>query len=135
MRSAAWAKHSRAARVRHRSILRPRPKHGSALRRYAGAMSPSRPAPRLPVELALLVLLATLWGASYTFMKVAIATIPPATLIAARTLIAGVLLTLVLRLRGVAWPRDPRTWASFLVQAVLNSVVPFTLIAWAVRTI
>ena len=48
--------------------------------------------PRIANELALLLVLATLWGASYTFLKVAVATIPPITLIAGRTLIAGLLL-------------------------------------------
>ena len=36
----------------------------------------------MAVELALLLALATLWGASYTFIKLAVATIPPITLIA-----------------------------------------------------
>jgi drug/metabolite transporter (DMT)-like permease len=91
--------------------------------------------PSLALELALLGLLATLWGASYTFIKVGVETIPPVTLIAARTLIAGGLLLLVMRLRGVAMPRDRASWLSFLVQACLNSVVPFTLIAWGERTV
>ena len=43
----------------------------------------------LTSELALLMLLATLWGASYSFIKLGVATIPPITLIALRTLIAG----------------------------------------------
>src|SRR3954447_13076801 len=82
-------------------------------------------------ELALLAVVATLWGASYTFIKLGIATIPPVTLIAARTLIAGLLLLAVLRRRGIAMPTDAVTWRRFLVQACLNSAVPFTLIAWA----
>lgn len=83
------------------------------------------------VEYALLATLATLWGASYTFIKLGIATIPPVTLIAARTLIAGLLLLAILRMRGIRLPRDGATWNRFLFQACLNSVVPFTLIAWA----
>jgi drug/metabolite transporter (DMT)-like permease len=79
----------------------------------------------------LLVLLATLWGASYTFIKVGVSTIPPVTLIAARTIIAGGVLLLVLRLRGIRMPMDGRTWRLFAFQAVMNSVIPFTLIAWA----
>lgn len=94
-------------------------------------MSRSNPAPRLGLDYALLGLLATLWGASYTFIKLGIATIPPVTLIAARTLIAGLLLLAILRLRGISLPRDGETWRRFLFQACLNSVVPFTLIAWA----
>jgi len=92
-----------------------------------------RPSPAL--ELALLGLLATLWGASYSFIKIGVETIPPVTLIAARTLIAGSILLLVMRLRGVAMPRDRASWLSFLVQACLNSVIPFTLIAWGEKTV
>ncbi|WP_348535994.1 EamA family transporter [Labrys sp. LIt4] len=83
---------------------------------------------------ALLVALSTLWGASYAFIKVGVETIPPVTLIAARTLIAGAVLVAFLRLRGLRLPRDRRIWGRFALQACLNSVVPFTLIAWAEQT-
>lgn len=86
------------------------------------------------VELGLLLLLATLWGASYSFIKIGVATIPPITLIAARTLIAGLILLLIIRLRGLKLPSDVATWKRFLFQACLNSVVPFTAIAWAEQT-
>ena len=89
--------------------------------------------PNIAVELALLVALATLWGGSYTFIKLGVATIPPITLIAARTAIAGVLLLIVMRLRGIALPRDGANWRRFAFQACLNSVVPWTLIAWGER--
>ena len=89
----------------------------------------------MAVELALLVLLAALWGGSYTFIKLGVATIPPVTLIAARTAIAGVLLLLVMRARGVRLPRDAGTWRRFLFQACLNSVIPWTLIAWGERSL
>lgn len=82
-------------------------------------------------DLVLLLLLATLWGGSYSFIKIGVETIPPVTLIAARTLIAGAVLLAVLRWRGLSLPRDPVIWRRFLIQAVLNSAVPFTLIAWA----
>ncbi|MBW9056244.1 DMT family transporter [Rhizobium mesosinicum] len=84
-------------------------------------------------ELGLLLVLSTLWGASYTFIKIGVETIPPVTLVAARTLIAGLLLFAVIRWRGLKLPRDRQTWTYFLVQACLNSVLPFTLIAWAER--
>lgn len=86
-------------------------------------------------ELALLLALSTLWGASYTFIKIGVETIPPVTLIAARTLIAGTVLVAIICWRGLALPRDRETWRRFLFQACLNSVVPFTLIAWAQQTI
>ena len=89
----------------------------------------------MAVELALLALLATLWGASYTFIKLGVATIPPITLIAARTSIAGLLLLAIMRWRGLEMPRDAATWRRFLFQACLNSVIPWTLIAWGERSL
>lgn len=91
--------------------------------------------PNRATELALLLALATLWGGSYTFIKIGVETIPPLTLIAARTLIAGLILLAVMRWRGLRLPRDLVTWRRFLTQACLNSVVPFTLIAWAERSV
>jgi len=91
------------------------------------------PPARTAINLALLVLLATLWGAAYTLVKIGVETIPPLTFISGRTLIAGAILLAIMRLRGIAMPRDPAVWKRFMIQACLNSVFPFTLIAWAER--
>lgn len=91
--------------------------------------------PNMTVELTLLLVLATLWGASYTFIRVGVATIPPITLISGRTLIAGLLLLVIMRWRGVKLPRDAATWRRFLFQACLNSVIPWTMIAWGERSL
>jgi len=95
-----------------------------------GQINPNRIA-----GLALLLLLSALWGSSYAFIKLGVATIPPITLIAARTVIASLLLLAILRLRGVRMPRDGLLWRRFAIQALLNSVVPFTLIAWGERSL
>lgn len=58
----------------------------------------------MATELALLLALSTLWGASYTFIKIGVETIPPVTFIAARTLIAGAILIAVIRLRCLRVP-------------------------------
>ncbi|MFL6819519.1 MAG: DMT family transporter [Bradyrhizobium sp.] len=86
-------------------------------------------------EIALLLLLATLWGGSYTLIKIGVATIPPVTLIAARTGIAGLLLLAMMQMRGLRLPKDRTTWSRFIFQACLNSVIPWTLIAWSERTL
>jgi drug/metabolite transporter (DMT)-like permease len=96
--------------------------------------SPS-PHPNIATELALLLVLATLWGASYTFLKVAVATIPPVTLIAGRTLIAGLLLVAIMQWRGIKMPVDAANWRRFLFQACLNSVIPWTMVAWGTRAV
>ena len=74
--------------------------------------------PKIVSELPLLLALATLWGASYTFLKVAVATIPPVTLIAGRTLIAGLLLVaiMVVKVKGqFVWHKHDDTDDFFLV--------------------
>lgn len=86
-------------------------------------------------DLGLLAMLAVLWGASYTFIKIGVETIPPVTFIAARTLIAGGILFSIIRWRGLVMPLDAATWRRCAFQACLNSVVPFTLIAGAERTV
>ncbi|QOT79567.1 DMT family transporter [Cupriavidus basilensis] len=87
------------------------------------------------LDMALLLALSTLWGASYTFIRLGVATIPPVTLIAARTLIAGALLVAWMAASGMQIPRGAAVWRRFAVQAMLNSVVPFTLIAWAEQSV
>ena len=91
--------------------------------------------PRPALELAWLAVLATLWGGSYTLIKLGVNTITPITLIAARTSVAGSLLLIVLRWRGVALPRDAATCRRFLFQACLNSAIPFTLNAEAEQSV
>lgn len=84
-------------------------------------------------SLLLLGLLSVLWGSSYALIRVAVATIPPITLVAGRTAMAAALLWAVVLACRETWPRERATWRRFAVQALLNSVVPFTLIAWAER--
>lgn len=93
------------------------------------------PAKSSALDFVLLLTLSTLWGASYTFIRVGVATIPPLTLMAARTLIAGSLLAAWIVSTNVLVPRNAVVWRRFLVQALLNSVVPFTLIAWAEQSV
>lgn len=86
--------------------------------------------PNLVIEFSLLGLLALLWGSSYLFLKVAVSEIPPVTLIAARVTIAATLLLCVLAWTGDALPRDGRSWRMLLIQAFLNSIGAWTILAW-----
>jgi drug/metabolite transporter (DMT)-like permease len=85
--------------------------------------------------LILLGVLAVLWASTYTFIKIGVETIPPMTLIAARSLLAGLLLWGIMAARGLAMPRDGAMWRRFLLQSCLNVVFPFSLIAWAELTV
>ena len=87
-------------------------------------------APNLTFEILLLGLLALLWGSSYLFIKVAVETIPPFTLIAMRVAVAGFFLLAVMWGQGARLPADGRTWRLLLVQAFFTSAAPWTMVAW-----
>lgn len=87
----------------------------------------------LAVEFALLGVLAALWGSSYLFVKIAVAEIPPITLIAARVTMAAAFLMCIVGVRGGRLPSDGATWRRLLVQAFLNSIGAWTLLAWGQR--
>jgi drug/metabolite transporter (DMT)-like permease len=84
----------------------------------------------LRIELLLLALLALMWGSSYLLIKVAVAEIPPVTLIAVRVVGAAVFLAIVMAVRSEKLPRDARTWRILLLQAIFNSIGAWTVLAW-----
>ncbi len=81
-------------------------------------------------EYLLLALLALLWGSSYLFIKVAVAEIPPITLMALRVTGAAVFLAGVLAWRRQSLPKDPKVLVQLGIQAVLSSIVAWTVLAW-----
>jgi len=83
-----------------------------------------------PVEIVLLVLLAVLWGSSYLLIKIAVATIPPVTLIATRVTIAALFLVTVMVWKGEHLPKDGQTWRMLFIQAIFNSIGAWTVLAW-----
>lgn len=83
------------------------------------------------LDYALLVLLAALWGSSYAFIKIAVETVPPLTTIAIRALLASVILIAVAKAQGHRLDTVRGHWPGLLMQALLNSILPFTLIAWS----
>ena len=81
-------------------------------------------------DLLSLVLLGVLWGASFLFIRVAVPVFGPFPLVEARVALAA----LALLLYGVAVGRLPKLrahWGRFLVLGLVNSAIPFSLIAFA----
>ena len=89
------------------------------------------PSPKsLAPEYALLALLAAFWGSSYLLIKLALATIPPVTLIAMRVTIASLFLLAIMRLRGERLPSAGRDWRLLFLQSLLNSSLAWLVLAW-----
>ena len=81
-------------------------------------------------EWGMLGALSVLWGGSFFFVGVAIAELPPLTIVALRVGLAALALNLAVLALGRRMPGDGRTWAAFLTMGLLNNVVPFCLITW-----
>lgn len=81
-------------------------------------------------ELGLLVLLSFLWGGSFTLVEIAVESIPPATIVFGRLCIGACLLTLLAAGLGHQFPRSQSLWGALLIQGILQSALPFTLISW-----
>jgi drug/metabolite transporter (DMT)-like permease len=81
----------------------------------------------------LILLLASVWGASYLFIKVGVdGGFSPGALMCARALIAGaVLLAYLLATIGrTAFTRLREAWRQSLVLGFMNAAAPFWLVAW-----
>lgn len=86
-------------------------------------------------QIGLLVLLGAIWGAAFMFIKIIVADVAPATLVAVRIAITAIILYGVMRVTRVALPRDTRAWKDFYIIGMVGLVVPFLLIGWGQRLI
>ena len=82
------------------------------------------------LNIAELLLLATLWGGSFLFMRIAAPVMGPVWLIEARVLLAGLALLPVL-VRFNLWYEVRRNWRPLLMVGCINSAIPFSLLAFA----
>ncbi|MGV8986405.1 MAG: DMT family transporter [Cypionkella sp.] len=94
-------------------------------------MSQAIPQRRLSLKgWSLLVLLALIWGGSFTANRLALAQWPVATTVAFRVSVAAVTLWLYIATTGLAVPKGWRFKRDALVLGLFNNVVPFSLIVW-----
>nr|WP_067295195.1 DMT family transporter [Marinobacterium profundum] len=81
-------------------------------------------------EWAMLTILSVLWGGSFFFVGVAVADLPPLTVVTLRVGLAAIALWSMALMMGLCPPKSLRIWLAFLGMGLLNNVIPFTLIVW-----
>ena len=87
-------------------------------------------APGAPSALvwAMIALLGLVWGGAFFLARIAVAELPPLTLVLLRVALAALTLHLVLALLGRAlWSYRAR-WRDFLGMGLLNNAIPFSLL-------
>ena len=81
-------------------------------------------------EVVLLLTLASIWGASFLFIKLGVDEVEPAVVVLGRLVVGVVVLVPVVLLRG-AIPDLRAMWIPCVVLGALNNAVPYWLIAFA----
>lgn len=81
-------------------------------------------------NLLLLLALSALWGPSFLFIKVAVAEIPPFTVVLGRVAIGALLLLIVLRVQGRDLPGRGRLWRHLAILGLVQNAIPFALFSW-----
>lgn len=82
------------------------------------------------IDWILLWTLSLLWGGSFLFNELALAGLPPLSIVWGRVALAAVLLVLVVRAFGQGAP-PRRLWPALAVMGLLNNLLPFTLFVLA----
>jgi len=76
----------------------------------------------------LLAVLSVLWGGSFFFNGVVLKELPPLTVVLLRVALAAMILLPVLRAYQIRFPVGLTGWKPFFAIALLNNVLPFSLI-------
>ncbi len=83
-----------------------------------------------PLDWALLLSLAVLWGSSYSLVAVALRSFRPPEIAALRILAGALVLLVAMVATRTALPRTRRAWLLCAAIAVVGNCLPFFLISW-----
>jgi drug/metabolite transporter (DMT)-like permease len=84
----------------------------------------------LPPWQASFLLLSTIWGASFMFIKVELDALDPLEVALARVLFGAITLLLVLAIRRHPLPRGRTVWRDLFIVALFYNAIPFSLFAF-----
>lgn len=83
----------------------------------------------------MMLALTCCWSPSFLFIKYALQSLPPMTIVSLRVSIAAVILCLVLAWKGSRLPTGWGFWGRTTLMAVFSSILPFCLFCYAEQTI
>lgn len=84
---------------------------------------------------ALLLALVAMWGSSFMFNKLSVATVPPATVVAGRLTLGALTLLFLMYGRGLRLPPFGPIWGAYALLGVIGNALPFYLIAWGQQVV
>lgn len=89
-----------------------------------------------PIKRVLLIITLTMmWSPSFLFIKLALESFPPLTVVSLRVTLAAIILGLVLLFLKRGFPKDLKFWMRTTIMAFLSSALPFSLFCFAEQSI
>ncbi|MFD4672452.1 DMT family transporter [Lentzea sp. NPDC058450] len=85
-------------------------------------------------SVARFLLLALLWGSSFTFIKVSLEGLTPGQLVLSRLILGAAVLLSIAALRKVALPRSVQIWGHIAAAGLFGNVIPFLLLSYGEKT-
>lgn len=86
-------------------------------------------------RLFLIIALTAMWSPSFVFIKLAVAELPPLTIVTLRVSLAAFVMCLILLWRRQSLPKNPRFWFHSAILAFFSSAMPFCLFCYAEKSI
>jgi|SRR5262245_8414334 len=81
------------------------------------------------------LILCGIWGSTWLFIKLGLADLPPLTFAGIRFLFASLILTLLILVRGVRWPRAAKDWLLIAIVGLLQFSLNYGLVFWGEQRI
>ncbi len=85
--------------------------------------------------LARVGLLALLWGSGFLFIKLSLGSFSPVQLTFGRLALGALLLLVVLAIKRLRLPTEPRMWLYLAIAALFGNAIPYTLVGFAEQTV
>lgn len=82
-----------------------------------------------------MVLLAAIWGCSFMFIAIGVRELHPAYVTLGRVGAGALTVLLIMAVRRISLPRDPRIWGHFLFLGAVGAAIPFTLFGYGEQRI
>lgn len=90
---------------------------------------------RTPKDWMLLLALVAMWGSSFMFNRIAVASLPPLTVVAGRVGVAAIALIFIVYAMGRRLPLPGKDWWPYVVIALIGNAIPFYLITWGQQVV
>jgi len=81
------------------------------------------------------IILGLIWSSSFLWIKIGIQEIGPMALVSLRMLFGALTAVAIAVYQKVNWPRDWKTWRTFIILGPTSLAIPIFLISWGEQTI